>query len=138
MKLWYHACSMTFRMYLFLMSFSTVIAWIAWVIVIQNVNPNETGVLGFGLFYITLITGLVGVLSLCGIVYRVLILRRHAVLIREVKVSFRHALLLSAVAVSSLALAAHDLLRWWVLLVLIGIVSLIEYVALLVQHARRT
>jgi hypothetical protein len=45
--------------------------------------------------------------------------------------------LLSFVAVSALALSAYGILHWWILLVLIVIVSAVEYVFLMVQQARR-
>lgn len=92
---------------------------------------------GFLLFYITLITGLIGLLSLLGVLYRVVFLKRKDVVLREVKVSFRHAILLSFVGVSALALSSHGLLIWWVLILLILVASLIEYVSLLVQNATR-
>jgi hypothetical protein len=119
------------------MLLSTGFAWAAWLIVLCNVNPAETGIFGFVLFYITLVTGMIGSLSLVGVFYRVVLLKRRDVVSREVKVSFRHALLLSAVAVSSLALSSQGLLHWWVLLVLILVASMFEYASLLVQQARR-
>jgi hypothetical protein len=115
----------------------TLIAWLGWWIVLMNINPMETNVIGFMMFYITLIVGLVGVLTIVGISYRVLLMGRKDVISREVKVSFRHAILLSLVSVISLALSAEQVLYWWVLIVLIGIAGALEYVSLLVQHARR-
>lgn len=128
---------MSFRAYLYLMGLSTLFAWIGWAIVVMNVNPSESGSVGFVLFYITLTTGLIGVLALAGILYRMMILKRRDVVIREVKTSFRHAILLSAIAVSSLAFSASGQLYWWVLLVLIMSASILEYVALIVQQSRR-
>jgi len=128
---------MSFRWYIFFMLASTALAWVAWFIVLLNVNPLETGLFGFLLFYITLVTGMIGSLSLVGVFYRVVLLKRKDVISREVKVSFRHALLLSFVAVSSLALSSQGVLHWWVLLVLILVASMFEYASLLVQQSRR-
>jgi hypothetical protein len=120
-----------------MMAISTIVAWLSWSLIVLNVNPEETGLWGFVLFYFTLITGLIGTLSLIGILYRVMLRQRKEVLSREVKISFRHAVLLSFVAVSALALSAYGILHWWILLVLIVIVSAVEYVFLMVQQARR-
>ncbi|MFZ2803895.1 MAG: hypothetical protein WA001_01605 [Patescibacteria group bacterium] len=128
---------MSFRAYILFMTLSTAVAWVAWSIVLFNVNPAETSVFGFILFYVTLVTGMIGSLSLIGVFYRVVLLRRKDVISREVKVSFRHALLLSFVAVSALALSSQGLLHWWVLFVLILVVSLFEYASLLIQQSRR-
>lgn len=128
---------MTFRAYMLFMGLGTLIAWLAWVIVLMNVDPQTTNVLGFTMFYVTLMVGLVGALTLVGISYRVLLLGRKDVLSREVKVSFRHAILLSMVSVIALALSAEKMLHWWVLVVLIAVAGILEYVSLLVQHSRR-
>lgn len=128
---------MSFRSYLALMALCTLIAWAAWALVIFNVNPEEAGLSGFLLFYVTLGTGLIGTLSLLGIWFRVILLGRKDVVTREVKVSFRHAVLLSLVAGFALALSAKALLHWWVLFVLIIVASVLEYVSLIVQHSRR-
>jgi len=133
---WYHA-AMSFRSYLFLMALCTLLAWIAWVLIMLNVNPEEAGAGGFILFYITLTTGLIGSLSLAGILYRVVLRNRKDVVIREVKTSFRHAVLLSLVAILALILSAQGKLHWWVLVVLIIVASVIEYVSLMLHGARR-
>ena len=119
------------------MGLSTFFAWVGWVIVVLNVNPTESGVMGFILFYVTLTTGLVGAFALVGTLCRVVLLKHRDVLIREVRISFRHAILLSAVAVSALALSAQGQWRWWILIVLISVASLLEYIALVVQQSRR-
>ncbi len=128
---------MTFRAYLVLMGLSTAMAWIGWAIVLFNINPFETGLPGFAIFYITLCVGMVGILTLAGILYRVRLRKRQTVISREVKISFRHALLLTAVSVIALILSQQGVLHWWVLIVLIAIAAILEYLSLLVQYARR-
>jgi hypothetical protein len=128
---------MTFRAYLFLMSVSTVLAWVGWVTVLFNVKPLESGLMGFFLFYITLSVGMVGTLTLAGLVYRVIWLKTESLLSRDVKISFRHAVLLTAVSIIALILSAQGLLHWWVLIVLIVPACIIEFLSLLVQHSRR-
>lgn len=128
---------MTFRMYLAFMGISSAIAWGAWYFVMQNVNPFETNAIGFILFYVTFSFGLIGFLSLVGSLYRVQILGRKDVISREVKVAFRHALLLSAVSVLSFFLTFQGVFNWWILFVIIIVACVIEYVSLIVQHSHR-
>jgi len=93
--------------------------------------------MGFILFYITLTVGLVGTLTLLGLVYRLWIMKRKELVSREVKISFRHAVLLTAVSVFSLIFSAQGVLYWWVLILLIAAAWALEYVSLLVQQSRR-
>lgn len=115
----------------------TLIAWGGWIAVLLNVNPNEGGYIGFLLFYLTLLIALVGTFSLLGIFFRVYIKKRHHVVIREVHIAFRHAIFMSIMAVTSLALSANGWLQWWVFLLLLAIIALLEYVALIIQEGRR-
>ncbi len=128
---------MSFRGYLVLMGLSTVIAWLGWVIVLFNIDPFASGAVGFVLFYITLWAGLIGTLTIAGLLYRVYALRRGDLVIREVRVSFRHALLLSLVSIIALILSAQGWFSWWVLVVLIVVAGVIEYISLVVQQSRR-
>lgn len=128
---------MTFRAYLVLMGLSTAMAWVGWLIVLLNVDPFRTNFMGIVLFYVTLSVGLVGLLTLGGLLYRVGIMRRNELISREVKVSFRHAILLTVLSVIALILSRQGVLHWWVLVVLIVTAGILEYLSLLVQQSRR-
>ena len=127
---------MSFRNYIYLMIAGTLLAWLGWGIVIWSTNPLEAGVMGFVLFYLTLLMGLVGLITLLELLVRVSVLRR-AVVLREVKVSFRHAVLLSIVSILALCFSSQGWLSWWVLVVFIAVAVVLEYVSLLIQHSRR-
>lgn len=129
---------MSFRAYLIFMGLSTLIAWLAWIVLLFNIDPTQASVFVFVIFYFTLGVGLIGLISLMSMAYRVLVVKQHELIIRQVRVAFRHAVLLSSVAVIALALSAGGLFHWWVLIVLIGIASFIEYICLLIQSSRRT
>jgi hypothetical protein len=101
-------------------------------------NPYEVGVGGFILFYVTLLFGLIGTLTLAGMGYRILLLRRSVMVTREVRISFRHAVFLSAVAVAALVLSAEGWLNVWVFVVSILVMSVLEYLFLLREEARRS
>ncbi len=115
----------------------TLLAWMGWVLVLFRIDPQESGLPGLALFYLTLFVSLVGTLATFGVLYRVHLLKRRELLSREVKISFRHGVMLSLVAVISLALSAQALLFWWNFLALIIFVAAIEYGFLLVNESRR-
>ncbi|MBP9864559.1 hypothetical protein KBC54_03880 [Patescibacteria group bacterium] len=129
---------MSFRAYLLFMGVSTIIAWLAWVVLLLNIDPTQASLFVFIIFYFTLAVGLIGTISLLSMAYRVLVVKQHDLIIRQVRVAFRHAVLLSSLAVISLALSASGLFHWWVLVVLIVGASMIEYVSLLIQSSRRS
>ncbi len=127
---------MNYKMYLWTMLFGTIVAWIGWFIVLFRINPAEAGPVGLILFYATLFVSCVGILTLLGTLYR--IRSKTEVLInREVKIAFRHAVLLAFATVISLVLSAQALLFWWNALGLFVLVGAIEYLFLLAQEGRR-
>ncbi len=105
--------------------------------VLFRVDPAETGIVGLFLFYVTLFAGLVGTLAVAGVLYRVYFLKRHQVVMREARISFRHSLFLSFVAVASLTLSAQALLTWWNMLGLFTLVGVVEYVFVAMEESRR-
>lgn len=129
---------MGYRSFVALMFAASVLAWIVFGYVVNSINPFEAGLTGFIAFYLSLFLALVGTLSVLGVVFRVQLRRRQQTAFREVRIAFRHALLLGAFSVVCLALSANGWLAWWNFLVLLGLVGLIEYLSLLVQEGRRS
>jgi len=132
---------MSFRSYILLMLLATLLAWGGWAYVLVTVDPFQAGILGLVLFYVTMFFGTTGSVTLLELLVRLGILRRQDLLVREVKTSFRHAILLSTVAVVSLLASAFAPIgssaRWWILFVLIFVAVGIEYMFLIVQRAHR-
>jgi hypothetical protein len=128
---------MPLRGFLALMGLATVLAWAGWVLVLLNIDPFESGIPGVALFFVTLFAALIGTLSVFGTLFRLRVKKGQTVVVREVKIAVRHAVLLSLVAVVSLLLAGQGLLKWWNLAAMIVAVGAAEYVFLLVQESRR-
>lgn len=129
---------MSFRVYLAIMAAATLLSWACWVFVMFNTNPDESSAIGFGLFYVTLFMGVVGVLTLIGTGYRVFILKRGDALFRDIRVSFRHAVLMGLIAVAALALSSHAQFRWWTIPALVVGVTVIEYLFLVREEGKRS
>lgn len=128
---------MSFRWYVILMGLGTGLAWISWLFVIQTMNPDEAGLTAFVFFYTTLFLSLVGTLSLIGLLFRIGLHRESDMLTRVVRLSFRHALLLSLGGVAALWLSAHRQLAWYWIVVLIIFIAGAEYLFLIIQSSRR-
>lgn len=129
---------MGYKSFIGLMAVATIASLLGWTYILFNVDPNEGGLLGFALFYLTLFASCVGLLTLVGVGVRVHLRKRQATAFREVRVAFRHGLLLSFVAILSLALSANGLLNFWWFLGFVIVIGGLEYAALLVQESRRS
>ena len=112
--------------YLSFIGLGTFLAWFAWSIIVFNVSPKETGIGAFIMFYVTLAVALVGALTLVMTVLRVYVLQRK-VIVREIRTAFRHAILFAVIAITSLALSASERFTIWSIIILIAVVSVVEY-----------
>ncbi len=68
---------MSLKDFLLLMGVATALAWGSWIYVLFQVDPHETGLMGFVLFYVTLFASLVGTMAILGSVYRVVLRKRQ-------------------------------------------------------------
>lgn len=125
---------MSFRSYLIFMTLATVCAWTAWVVVLHGVDPTRTGVLGFILFYGTLMMAVFGTITLLGLVFR--LWRTPEELSSRLTIrSFRQGILLTALFTASLFLFSHGWFRWWTMMLLVVIVALVELTFLSTKRA---
>jgi len=104
---------------------ATLLCWVAFCVVLYSINPFETILLGFLLFYISLFLAAVGTLSLLGFTFRY-IFNKNAFITSQVVVSFRQAVLFATLIVISLYLQSQNLITWWNLLILIILLIVIE------------
>ncbi len=118
--------NMGLRGYLSLIGLGTALAATAWAIILVDVSPEEAGIFGFSMFYVTLAATMIGLLTILMTLIRIYALRREVVS-REVKKAFRHAVLFSFIAVGSLILAASNHFSWIWLVGMIAGASIIEY-----------
>jgi len=102
---------MTLKKYLNLMSILTIICWLAWVFVIFFVNPKETGLIGFVLFYFSLFLAIVGTAAIIGFLVRTRL--NKGPVFKQVEASFRQGIWLSFLVVGLFLLQNLGILRWW-------------------------
>ncbi|TAL51265.1 hypothetical protein EPN81_00335 [Patescibacteria group bacterium] len=125
---------MSFRSYLILMTLATVIAWIAWAVVLNGVDPTRSGILGFLLFYLTFLMALFGTISLLGLLVR-LWHSRTELPSRMALRSFRQGILLTLLFTSSLILFSQGWFRWWTMLLVVVIFAFVELAFLSSRHS---
>ena len=103
---------MGLRSYLILMAIGTILCWVVWFLIIGNINPDQAGVVGFVLFYLSLFLSLTGTISVIGFLIRKKIDKNDIVVFHHVRHTFRQGLLLSFLILSALMLLQFKMLNW--------------------------
>ncbi len=130
----YLSQNMTLRQYLILMGVGTAIAWGCFWLVLNYLNPETAGAVGFTLFYLSLFLGLTGTITLLGFTWRYF-QHRDEVLFRHVTASFRQATFLALTVVVGLFLQSQGQLSWWNLILLVVGVTCLELFLLSVRRS---
>jgi len=108
------------------MSLITLVCWVAWLVVIFYLSPEESSLLVFLLFYVSLFFALLGSFSLIGFFVRVWF-SREQIIFRHLGVSFRQSVWFAILLVGTLILQGSGFLRWWNVLLLILFLVIIEF-----------
>jgi Na+/melibiose symporter-like transporter len=103
---------MTIRAYLWGMRFSTLAALVAMGLVVKYINPTQDGLLGQGLFYVSLFFSITGIATLFLFWLRRTFSKSGAVQ-ESVGVSFRQSALIAVAVCALLLLQSFRLLVWW-------------------------
>lgn len=104
---------MTLRQYLILMSIGTALCWLVWFLVISNIDPKESGWLGFILFYISLYLALTGAISVIGFIVKKRITQNDEIVFHHVHHTFRQGLLIALLFTTTLMMLQFKVLNWW-------------------------
>lgn len=94
---------MTVKTYLWGMGASVLLCFAAWVLVLENVDPTGTDMLGFSIFYLTLFFALGSFFSLVGFYLRRKIFE-DKIEFRQVEIGFRQGIFLAITFVGLLIL----------------------------------
>jgi hypothetical protein len=117
---------MTLKQYLILMTLTAIFCWMIWFSVLYLIDPSVAGILGFIFFYLSLFLALAGTLSVLGLLLRMKFGKEEAVF-KTVITSFRQAMMLSLLLISSLFLKSKNLLTWWNVIFLVLAVVVLEF-----------
>lgn len=114
----------TTRAYIVPLVVGTALSFLALSLVLWFVDPFESGTISHIFFYITIFLFSLGLVTLIGIQLRKKLM--PGILVEQLRVSFRQALLISILITGLLGLQANDLLLWWVGLTLILFIFTVE------------
>ncbi len=120
---------MTLKKYLNLMTISTIICWVVWVLVLVLINPQQSDLIGFVLFYFSLFLAILGTASILGFLIRVWLKKKP--IFKQVEIAFRQALWLAIFVSVFFILKGLNLLRWWNALFLVLFLIFLELFFLL-------
>ncbi|MFA5946787.1 MAG: hypothetical protein WC813_02070 [Patescibacteria group bacterium] len=126
---------MNLRQYIAILALGTTVSLVAWVIILQAMDPFTAGPLALAIFYITLGSGLAGLLTIIGTVLRASRFPEAGAGVAVIR-SFRQSVLLSVLIIVSLVFMSLEMFSSPVLLVLIGLLALIEFFFLIFQDRR--
>lgn len=117
---------MSLKKYLIFTTTATLVSWIAWLIVLFYINPAEAGFIGFLLFYVSLFFALIGTFSLVGFFGRVWFTKEQ-IIFRHLGVSTRQSFFFAVLVVGILLLQGAGLYRWWTVISLVLLLTLLEF-----------
>ncbi|MDQ5931554.1 MAG: hypothetical protein QG607_255 [Patescibacteria group bacterium] len=117
---------MSLRGFLFIVALTDALAWGAWGMLLTTTNP-ESGLALIGLFYASLLLALIGLFVVFGFAVHVYVFKRDEVIHTFVKRTFRQSFLLALLLIISLWLGHNEWLRWWVLLLVVGVLGAWEH-----------
>lgn len=120
---------MSVRGYALLLTVATLLSWIAFGAIIITLNPQETGGIGIGLFYISFSLACIGTFSLAGFLIRSVFLKKEDVLTR-IGIAFRQAIFFTLLLDGFLFLQSMRLLTWYNTAFLIIALAIAEFVVI--------
>lgn len=104
---------------------ATLACWLAWVMVLYQVDPFADGAIGLTLFYLSLFLALLGSFFLISFGFR----KAYAKYDLDYKIvgtSFRQSFFLALMAILILFLQSHNFLTWWNAVLIVLVLTLIE------------
>jgi hypothetical protein len=112
------------------MSIGTILSWLAVLLIMTMIDPTNSEILIFIIFYLSIFMAITGMFSILGLISRVFILKKHFPLTQQVVTSFRQAVILSGLLTGLLLLQSKAMLTWWNFILLIIIITSIESIFL--------
>jgi hypothetical protein len=116
---------MTYKQYLTVMIFGTLVSWFAFGFVLFRINPYTSGWMGAVFFYLSLYLAVCGTFAVLGFIARIY-LTREKVISRQAGFAFRQAVLFASLPVGGLILQSRNLFTWWNTIIFIGALTVIE------------
>lgn len=107
------------------MLLATVLCWLAWVMVIINVNPFADSGLGFFFFFLSFGLAFLGTFTMLIFLVYYFFSKKDWPLFRFVQKSFQAGVFLSVLLVVLLYLQGKSFLNWWNILIFLAMIILL-------------
>ncbi len=117
---------MSHHRYLAIIGSAGVLSWIAWVVVINKLDPFASTGVSLGLFFLSLFVALICTFTVVGFYFRVW-LNKNEIYYNHINIAFRQGVLLTFLAIGSLAFQLLGVLTWWSGLLFIAAITLVEF-----------
>lgn len=128
---------MSVKNFVLVMLICAVVCSLGWLSVLFLVNPQTSGTFGIVLFYASLFFGIVSIFTLISFLIRRLFVR-YLLPPANVAISFRQGLFLGLVLVGALYLQVEQLLTWFNALLLVALLSCVEFFILSFNNHQET
>jgi len=127
---------MSLRQYLVIMLMSTVLCWVAWVMVLINIDPFQDTGIGLAFFYVSLFFSLLGTLSILSFSFRY-VAQKSQMIFALVRASFRDSFILSSALITVLFLQSKGYLNPATGGILLAIVVVFSIYTFLLNRSER-
>lgn len=117
---------MSHHKYISIIAIAGVMAWVAWLVVVNKLSPYANMELSLMFFYLTFFIALSCTFTVLGFYFR-LWLFKNEIFYKHINVSLRQGVFLSLIAMFSLVFQMLRVLNWWSGLLLIVIAVLLEF-----------
>lgn len=112
--------------YILVILLTAITSWIGFYIVILKINPEESTEIALALFVASLFIALTCTFTLLGYYLR-LWFHKNEIYSNHINISLRQGILLSLCAVFCLVFLLLHVLTWWIGILLVSIITLIEF-----------
>lgn len=117
---------MTHHKYLSIIGVAGIVSWIAWIVVLNKLDPMQSPELALGMFYLSLFFAMTCTFTVIGFYFRMW-MYKNEVFYNHIHIAFRQALLLTVIALGCLTFLLLKVLTWWSGLLLIAVVTMVEF-----------
>jgi hypothetical protein len=120
---------MTLKRFVYVITSTTILSLVAWVVVLFYVDPDINGVIGLIVFYAALLIMLIGLFTLVGLGVRMTwftINKQPPIAFKYIARTIRQSVWFSLAIIGSLMLLAARLFNWWSSLALLIALLVIE------------
>lgn len=120
---------MNLKQYIFFLLVGSIISWCSWILIIIKINPYSAGIVSFSIFYAALFLSILGTVSVLATIIRN---RTSGLLTVEhiIYLSLRQGTLIAILILVALYLSHIGYLSWWMILILLFCLGIIEYIFL--------